>query len=237
MQSIEPSQLLAEVEDILRTAPAASKLHESEPNTLAWLGRAASAIRRWNRIKAVTFDNEVRQLHAGRAVNPAPAVAGIFTTLHEARHDLRMSSVGPLAVAVQQGAVFDYFDEVRKVIASAAVELFFVDPYVDADFASRYLTQVPVAVHVRLLGKRGMPGFLPAAELLRQQSGLSVEVRTSTSLHDRYIFVDGRAGFHSGASFKDDARNAPTTFTEVTDALAAIVATYEDLWSSGTVQP
>ena len=236
MPPVEPSQLLAEVEDLLRTAPISAELHKPEPNTLAWLGRAASVIRRWNRVKAVVFDSEVRQLHAGRAFDPAPAAAGVFTALHEARHDLRMSTVGPLAVAVHQGAVFDYFDEVRKVIASATKELFFVDPYVDADFASRYLTQVPAGVRVRLLGKKGMPGFLPAAELLHQQSGLVIEARVSPSLHDRYVFVDGSAGFHSGASFKDGARNAPTTFTEVTDALAAVISAYEALWASGTVQ-
>jgi len=236
MTPVDPSQLLAEIEDILRSAPVANRLHEPDPNTLAWLGRAASIVRRWNRVKAVVFDSEVRQLHAGRAFDPAPATAGIFTTLHEARHDLRMTAVGPLAVAVQQGAVFDYFDEVRKVIASASKELFFVDPYVDADFVSRYLTQVPASVSVRLLGKKGMPGFLPAVELLRQQSGIYVAVRTSPSLHDRYIFVDGRAEFHSGASFKDGAKNAPTTFNEVTDALSAIQMTYEDLWKLATVQ-
>lgn len=236
MPQVEPSQLLADVEDLLRTAPGALKLHEPEPNTLAWLGRAASVVRRWNRVKAVSFDSDVRQLHAGRAYDPAPAATGIFTTLHEARHDLRLSSVGPLAVAVKQGAVYDYFDEVRKVVASASNELFFVDPYVDADFASRYLTQVPSAVRVRLLGKKGMPSFMPAVDLLRQQNKMSIEVRTSPSLHDRYIFVDKKTGFHSGASFKDGARNAPTTFTEVTDALAAIQATYETLWSTGTPQ-
>lgn len=35
--------------------------------------------------------------------------------------------VGPLSVVVQQGQVFDYFDEVRKVIEPARSDLFFVD--------------------------------------------------------------------------------------------------------------
>lgn len=236
MPQIEPSQLLAEVEDLLRTAPASYYLHQSDPETLAWLGRAASIIRRWSAARSIGFDSEVRQLHAGRAFNPASAVAGIFTTLHEARHDLRLSTVGPLAVAVQQGAVFDYFEEVRKVIASAITELFFVDPYVDSDFVSRYLTHVPKGVLVRVLGKKGMSTLLPAVELLSQQTGLIVEVRSSASLHDRYVFVDKKIGFQSGASFKDGARYAPTTFVEVTDALQAVLDTYEALWSSGTPQ-
>lgn len=143
--------------------------------------------------------------------------------------------MGRLA-AYRQGAVFDYFDEVRKVIASAQSELFFVDPYFDSEFVSRFLTQVAPTVRVRLLGWKGMRTLIPAIDLLCQQTGTAIEVRSSTSLHDRYLFVDNQSGFQSGASFKDGAKFAPTTFTEVIDALPAILATYEELWFSGTAQ-
>jgi hypothetical protein len=81
-----------------------------------------------------------------------------------------------------------------------------------------------------------MPSFLPAVELFSQQSGLPIAVRTNSSVHDRYVFVDGATGFNSGASFKDGARLAPTTLTELTDALSAVVQIYEGLWVSGVVQ-
>ncbi len=181
------------------------------------------------------FDSEVRQLHAGRTFDPATAVAGIFTALHEARHDLRLSAVGPLSVAVQHGAVFDYFDEVRKVIGSAQKELFFVDPYLDSEFASRYLVQVPSTIRIRLLGRKGMSALLPAVELIRKQNCITIEVRSSPTLHDRFLFVDGITGFQSGASFKDGAKTAPTTFTEITDVFQNVLAAYEALWSSGNI--
>jgi hypothetical protein len=235
MPHLNPTQLLAEIEDVIRTAPPQATLHHVEPNALAWLGRAASLIRRWNATKGILFDSEVRQLHAGRTFDPATAVAGIFTTLHEARHDLRLSSVGPLSVAVQHGAVFDYFDEVRKVMGAAQIELFFVDPYLDSEFASRYLAQVPASIRIRLLGRKGIPSLLPAVELMRKQTGVNIDVRSSPTLHDRFLFVDGRTGFQSGASFKDGAKTAPTTFTEVMDAFQPVFAAYEALWSSGSV--
>lgn len=237
MPQLDNAQLLAEIEDVIRTAPPQLTLHQVEPEALGWLGRAASLIRRWDSTKGILFDSEIRQLHAGRSFNPASAVAGIFTALHEARHDLRLSAVGPLSVALQHGAVFDYFDEVRKVIGSAQKELFFVDPFLDSEFVSRYLTQVSASVRVRLLGRRGMASLIPAVDLMRKQAGCAIEVRSSPSLHDRYLFVDGRAGYQSGASFKDGAKTAPTTFTEVTDALPAVLSTYEALWSAGTPHP
>ena len=237
MPQLDPAQLLAEIEDVIRTAPPQSTLHLVEAEALAWLGRAASLIRRWDTTKGILFDSEVRQLHAGRTFNPAVAIAGIFTALHEARHDLRLSAVGPLSVAVQHGAVFDYFDEVRKVIGSAQKELFFVDPYLDSEFASRYLAQVPSGVFIRLLGRKGLPSLLPAVDLMRKQTGINIDVRSCPSLHDRFLFVDQRTGFQSGASFKDGAKTAPTTFTEVTDAFQPVLATYEALWATGTVHP
>ena len=237
MPLLDPAQLLAEIEDVIRTAPPKLTLHQLEPEALAWLGRAASLIRRWDATKGILFDSEIRQLHAGRAFNPASAIAGIFTALHEARHDLRLSTVGPLSVAVKHGAVFDYFDEVRKVIVAAQMELFFVDPYLDSEFVSRYLSQVSPSVQVRLLGRKGMASLLPAVDLMRKQTGVVIEVRSCPSLHDRYLFVDGRTGFQSGASFKDGAKTAPTTLMEITDAFPAVLSTYEALWASGNAQP
>jgi len=236
MQQLDPAQLLAEIEDAIRTAPSQLILHHASPEAFSWLGRAASLIRRWNSAKAIMFDSEIRQLHAGRSFDPASAVAGIFTALHEARHDLRLSAVGPLSVAVQHGAVFDYFDEVRKVMGSAQKELFFVDPYLDGEFASRYLVQVPSTVRIRLLGKKGLSSLLPAVDLIRKQIGITIEVRNCPTLHDRFLFVDERTGFQSGASFKDGAKTAPTTLTEITDTFQPVLATYEALWASGTTQ-
>lgn len=237
MPQLDPAQLLAEIEDVIRTAPPQLTLHQVEPEALAWLGRAASLIRRWDATKGILFDSEIRQLHAGRSFNPVSAVAGIFTALHEARHDLRLSTVGPLSIAVTHGAVFDYFDEVRKVIGAAQIELFFVDPYLDSEFVSRYLSQVSPSVRVRLLGRKGMASLLPAVDLMRKQIGTVIEVRSSPSLHDRYLFVDRRTGFQSGASFKDGAKTAPTTLMEITDAFPEVLSAYEALWASGTAQP
>jgi hypothetical protein len=38
--------------------------------------------------------------------------------------------------------VFDYFDEIRKIIELAKQDLFFIDPYLDSEFVSRYLSHV-----------------------------------------------------------------------------------------------
>jgi hypothetical protein len=156
--------------------------------------------------------------------------------LNQARADLRME-VGPLSVVLDKGQVFDYFDELRKVIEPARSDVFFVDPYLDAEFVTRYLPHVAAGAAVRLLGgPKRMHTLLPAVDLFTKQSGIPIQVRSSTDLHDRYLFVDRAMCYLSGASFKDGAKKAPAVLTQITDAFQAMWTTYDDLWSKANVE-
>jgi hypothetical protein len=93
----------------------------------------------------------------------------------------------------------------------AKSELLFIDPYLDAEFVSRYLAHVSQGVTVRLLARERLPTLLPAVAMLRQQNGLTVAVRSASGFHDRYVFVDRTICYQCGASFKDGAKKAPTT--------------------------
>jgi len=233
MQPLHPSQHLAEIEDVIRTAPIGD-FRFGQPDAVAWVGRAGALIKRWDIARFVTFEANMMKIYSPGSTFPEGAMLRILSILHEARHDLRLNSVGPLSVAVDKGAIFDYFDEVRKALAVARSELFFIDPYLGAEFVSRYLPQIPAGVSVRLLTRKGTAALMPAVELARQQLNLTVEVRSAATLHDRYLFIDGARGYQSGASFKDGAKLSPTLLTELTDALSAVMATYESIWASAT---
>jgi hypothetical protein len=237
MTTIAPEHLLAEIQDIIRTMPPRPTIRHETAENLSWLGRASAAIHMWDPVRAITFNNHLAHVHAINAIEATQGLRNALTMLHQASHELRMRTVGPLTVAVGQGGVFDYFDEIRKVIESAKGDLFFVDPYLDAEFVSRYLPHVTQGVTVRLLGRERTTTLLPAVDLLRQQTGLQVEVRSAGSFHDRYVFVDGQDCYQSGASFKDGAKKAPTTLTQIVDAFPAVLGTYERIWASATKQP
>lgn len=175
------------------------------------------------------------RIHGVAASDALVALSGLVTLLQQARHDLRMQTLGPVNVAVSHGMVFDYFDEIRKIIELAKQDLLFVDPYLDAEFISRYLPQVPVGVNTRLLAREKLATLLPAVDAFVQQHKVRIEVRSAPNFHDRYLLVDRNACYQSGASFKDGARSAPTTLTQITDAFGAMLTTYEDLWSHSTI--
>lgn len=229
-------QLLAEVEDLLRTMPPRATLRHDTDENISWLGRAAALVEAWKPLNIVLFRSYLDQFHGRTAQNAAEGFRSMMTMLHQARTELRMQTLGPVNVAVQRGMVFDYFDELRKIIETAKQELLFVDPYLDAEFISRYLVHVSPGVSVRLLAREKLATLLPAVDAFGQQSQPKLEVRSAPGFHDRYVFVDKMSCYQSGASFKDGARSAPTTLTQITDAFAAVQETYEGLWQSAKVE-
>lgn len=229
-------ELLAEVEDILRTMPPRETLRHPTDENFAWLGRVKAFIEAWKLPKAIYLNPAINQFHGRDAHSAQEGFRQIMTLLHEARHSLRMNTVGPLNAAIGKGSVFDYFDEVRRIVEPAAKGVFFVDPYLDAEFVARYLPHIRAGTAVRLLARERLPTLLPAADAFSKQSGIDISVRSSPGFHDRYVFVDGMACYQSGASFKDGAKASPTTLTQITDAFPVVLKTYEDLWIAGKVE-
>jgi hypothetical protein len=235
MASSGKEQLLAEVEDVLRTMPSRATIRD--PENAAWFGRALAAIERWNSGKGILIAAPyVKDVMDGNMLISGKALHGLTVLIHQAHHDLLAQVPGAGSIAVPRGMVFDYFDEVRKVIQLAKQDLFFVDPYLDADFVSRYLPHAGKGVVVRLLAREKLITLLPAVEAFSQQAGNKIEVRSSKDFHDRYVLIDNASCYQSGASFKDGAKSAPTTVTQIIDAFEAVSKTYEELWKLAKVE-
>ena len=139
-------------------------------------------------------------------------------------------------VAIGSVEPFEYFDELRKIIETARQDVFFVDPFLDSDFVSRYLRHVVAGVTIRLLTRKHLGTLIPAVELFASQTGLRIEVRSINGLHDRHLFIDRKECHQSRASFKDGAMKAPTTLTQIVDAFAAVFKTYEDMWNAAKTE-
>lgn len=133
------------------------------------------------------------------------------------------------------GAVHDYFEEVRQLVAGATRDVLFIDPYIDATFVTRYLPQIPQAVTVRLLtAERQATALRQALDLYVQQHGTAVELRVMPNrmLHDRHLIIDASDAYQSGASFKDGARNAPTSINQIVDVAPELIRAHEANWAS-----
>ena len=240
MHTLPPEQLLLELQDVIRSMPGPRDFGANPDMCIPWLGRASAAMSKWDSMRSLAhFEPEIRQysnLQANRdRVNFVPFRQTLLLLLHQAENDLRLKTAGPLSIGVTTGRVFEYFDELRKLIESARTDLLFVDPYIDAEFVSRYLPLVPVGTNVRILTRERLAALKPSVVAFAAQTGCSIEVRTIAGFHDRYLFVDGQACYQSGASFKDGAKKAPTVLIQISDAFVSVQTTYEQLWLQAAV--
>ena len=233
MTKLSPEQLAFEVEDILRSMPGKRDFVANPDECLPWLGRASAAMASWNSTKAIfKFEPLIEFLSSPGGADPGPAIRSVLVLLHQAKNELRLQSPGSLSIGIDAGQVFEYFDELRRVVETAKIDLLFVDPYLDAEFVSRYLPHASAGTAIRLLARERLSTLLPATAAFAAQSGARIEVKADPAFHDRFVFVDSLACYQSGASFKDGAKKSPTTITQVTDAFEVVRDTYERIWQS-----
>jgi hypothetical protein len=230
---LDDAQLLQELEELLRDMPPAATLGGFIDENLQWFGRARAIIGQWDPLKSVFFGGNVETYFAGGNSSDRAYIA-IMTVLYEARTDLRMKTGGPTSVAVEGARPFDFYDVVRKLLETALEDILFVDPYIGADFVSRYLPHVRAGVTVRLLTRKFLTKVVPSVEQFARQSKLSVEVRASVS-HDRYIFIDRKECYHSSASFQDGAKSSAALLSQVMDVFPDTQRIYEGEWASAKV--
>ena len=159
--------LLAELEDLLRTVPTSQQLRSDESEGVSWLGRAVAIINLWSPAHTILARSDISKLSSRMAETSTDGRKGLMVLLHQARAELQMETVGPTDVAVGGSMVFHYFDEIRKVIEEAQSDILFIDPYLDAEFVSRYLPHVKNGVTARLLARDYLKTLVPAAEALR----------------------------------------------------------------------
>jgi hypothetical protein len=226
---------LAEIEDVIRSMPPRNEFHHDSDEMLIWLGRAVAAIANWDPMKGISASSAVSSLYSSQALISYQSSVSIVILLNEARATLRLKTLGPVNTAIGQGLIFDYFDELRKPISLAKFDIFFVDPYLDADFVSRYLPSVSAGVTIRLLGRERINSLIPAARLFAQQNRANVEIRSGKNFHDRHVIVDRQMCYQSGASFKDGGKTSPTTISQIIDSFPAVLKTYEDIWAGAAI--
>lgn len=233
---LSDEKLLAEVDDIIRSMPPHKSIHQRTEENFAWFGRASAAMRQWDSIQAVLFDGHITNIGQSNAMLSEHGYRGVSTMLHTARQDLLLRTVGPSSIGINEGRVFDYFDALRKVIETARSDVLFVDPYLDAEFVSRYLPHIAPSVRIRLMTHRYLDKLVPAVQSFVSQNNVPIEIRSASGLHDRYVFVDECQCYQSGASFKDGAVKSPTTLTQIVDAFQTVYADYQAKWDAAVPQ-
>ncbi len=227
---MEPEVLLAQLRATLERAPDLERYSPTSREQVMWLGQAHALINRWDRVEAMAFQMaaDALPMEFVRASN----IAKIFGVLHRAIADLELRVPQKGQVVFAAGEVYDFFRELNRVIASADTAIFIVDPYLDASVFDQYLSSRKANVTARLLLDKNAAAIKPAVEKYIQQHGTVLEARSSNTIHDRVIFIDGYVCWIVGQSLKDAAKAKPTYLAPLApDVVPAKLADYEAIWA------
>ena len=112
--------------------------------------------------------------------------------------------------------------------------IFIVDPWLDHTVFDHYLTSRKPNVSVRLLLNKNANKVKPVADKYIEQFGPVLEVRRSTTIHDRVIFIDSFVCWVVGQSLKDAAKAKPTYLVQLApDVVADKLQVYDNIWNKG----
>lgn len=232
----EARETLHEIEQIIRSRPPRSTIRHETDENIEWFGMAQAVIERWNINKSILFDGYIKAIHHIQTGSVNTGYINVMVMLNQARYSLKMFLDPATDIMIEAGNTYQYFEEIRRLIELSTSELFFIDPYINANFVSTYLTHVKEGVKIRILTKEYISTLTPAVKAFVDQYNISVEVRSARELHDRYLITDRKNCYQSGASFKDGAKNAPTTLVEIHDVFPAVLVSYELIWNEASVE-
>ncbi|MCU0834294.1 MAG: hypothetical protein MUC77_07645 [Chromatiaceae bacterium] len=228
---MEPEVLLAQLRALLERMPDFEQYSPFSREHALWLGQAHALVDRWDKVQAIMLQvaADTLPMELMRASN----VATISGVLHRAIADLELKVPGKGKVAFAAGEVYEFFQELNKVIASSEKSIFIVDPYLDATVFDYYLNSRGTGVTVRLLLSKNSENVKAAAEKYAQQYATVLEVRKSNKIHDRVIFLDGYVCWIVGQSLKDAAKAKPTYLAPLApDVVATKLEHYESIWAN-----
>lgn len=221
--------LLEKLRGLLKNVPPLEGRGTYGQEQFAWLGKASALISNWDRMESVSFGvacnsmagNMNRQLNYGT----------ILTSIYKAITSIEESLPRTAEQVFGPGAAYDFFKALSELVSSAEKTLFLVDPYMDAEVFDGYLNALAPGKIVRLLVNKHADNLKVASEKFRTQHASEIDVRKSTKIHDRLIFVDNLECWVLGASIKDAAAKKPTYLAPLSsDVVAAKLSYYEDIW-------
>jgi hypothetical protein len=133
----------------------------------------------------------------------------------------------------QAGEAYEFYRDLSALLTSGTREVFIIDAYLDEVVFNLYVDKIPAGTSVRIL--TGKTGKNVGAIATLYAKGKQLQLRISTSIHDRALFIDNR-GLLVGQSIKDAAHDKPTTVTEMSEPMLTLFRdAHETIWLSATI--
>ena len=114
---------------------------------------------------------------------------------------IEQKEISPKQGIIYEGQIFDAHAFVSKIIRSAKKSIIIIDNYID-DSVLTLLTNRKKGVQIKIYTKSISKRLALDIEKFNEQYGKLVG-EEQKNIHDRFIIIDGKEIYHSGASLKD----------------------------------
>jgi len=135
----------------------------------------------------------------------------------------------------QPGKRSKAWQELRRIVRAAAQHVWIEDTWLDSDVVGLLGEDLPDGVQLRVLGpedrNRSWNGALASLKRLCKDLPGRIEVRVTTDLHDRYVYVDNHV-WRFSESPKDMGAKRTAKIIDEGDRSGELVADFEKRWSS-----
>ncbi len=156
----------------------------------------------------------------------------ISEAIEELKLELELDGQEYLGQVYQAGKEYDFFTDLKGIIADAKTEILIVDAYFDGAAFDAYLGTVDRGLAIKILCGNYASDVASYAKKFTAQTGASVELRKTKSVHDRVVFLDESDCWVVGASIKD-AGKKPTYLLPLAPQITPMKRQiYEDIWSA-----
>jgi len=133
----------------------------------------------------------------------------------------------------EPGEEYAFYRDLSSLILTAVQDILIVDAYLDEQVFNLYVGKVASSASVRILSNKIGANVETVARMYAKNR--SLEMRSSTHVHDRAIFLDHR-GWVIGQSIKDAARKKPTYMIELSEpTLTASKDVHSRIWAAAIV--
>ena len=228
--AVEKHILLLRLTELVETAPEITgQITRDQRQWLSRIGAVFSQLK--DPMWRIKFNSRVDAIGRGSAAAANQIVGYAYDVIEILELELELDGRSEIGSVYEPGNVYQYFADVKEIIAGATTEIFLVDPYFDGEVFDSYFGEVGPERRLRLLVDRYASDLKGYVERHVSTFGSQIELRRNKNdLHDRILFVDAESCWFTGGSFKDAGRKASYLIPFGTELTREKYAIYQGIW-------
>ena len=158
----------------------------------------------------------------------------LSAAIEEIKLELELDGRDDLGQVYEAGKEYDFYTDLKDIIAGASTEIFIIDAYFDGAAFDAYLGTANSGLTIKILCGNYANDVATYVKKFVAQTGARVEIRKTKSIHDRVVFLDGSDCWIVGASIKDAGKKPTYLIPLAPQITPQKIAIYENVWSTAS---